>query len=559
MNSAKLHDLPATRPHGGCRDADQETFVVASAVATRSRRGRASGRAAITGLIALVASLQLSTEVTGQFVVLAPAHFRHYVETFNSMEDEPVANHIPNKQSWDWIRANVPFFACPAKRMEEIYYYRWWTYRKHIKKTPQGFVLTEFITPVRHAGPYNTISCALGHHLAEGRWLADPQVLDEYATFWFRSGERHQPAPHFHKYSSWAASALYQRYLVTGDASLLIDLLPDLVRDYRVWETERLNADGLFWQYDVRDGMEESISGGRRVQNVRPTINSYMVANARAIGKIAEIAKQRKISAEFVEKAQRLHQRMLGSLWDTKAEFFKVRLESGELSDAREAIGFVPWKFGLHRAEHAVAWKQLTDPQGFWAPCGITTAEQRHPEFRSHGSGTCEWDGAVWPFATSQTLDGLANFLRGPTQTIVTKNDYLDQLLRYANCHQQHGQAYLGEYLDEVTGEWLIQGKKAQRSRYYNHSTFNDLIISGLVGIVPSPGNQLTIHPLLPDNTWEWFCLDGVRYHGHHLSILWDHDGTKYDRGSGLSVWVDGKKVAAGNDLEPLTVPLPIK
>src|SRR5688572_18039132 len=58
------------------------------------------------------------------------------------------------------------------------------------------------------------------------------------------------------------------------------------------------------------------------------------------------------------------------------------------------------------------AWLQFSDPHGFSAPFGLTTAERRHPEFRSHGIGTCEWDGAVWPFATSQTLAALANALR---------------------------------------------------------------------------------------------------------------------------------------------------
>lgn len=33
--------------------------------------------------------------------------------------------------------------------------------------------------------------------------------------------------------------------------------------------------------------MEESISGGRKVRNVRPTINSYMYGNAKAIAAIA--------------------------------------------------------------------------------------------------------------------------------------------------------------------------------------------------------------------------------------------------------------------------------
>ncbi len=181
-----------------------------------------------------------------------------------------------------------------------------------------------------------------------------------------------------------------------------------------------------------------------------------------------------------------------------QADFYKVRKANGELSDAREAIGFIPWMYSLAAPQHAVAWRQLRDPAGFWAPRGLTTAERRHPQFRTHGVGTCEWDGAVWPFATSQTLTGLANVLRGPQQEFVTREDYFETLLTFADSHQRDGAAYLGEYHDEQTGEWLIPEPKAQRSRYYNHSTFNDLVITGLVGLVPQSDEKVVIDPLLP-------------------------------------------------------------
>ena len=160
------------------------------------------------------------------------------------------------------------------------------------------------------------------------------------------------------------------------------------------------------------------------------------------------------------------------NLWDDDAKFFKVKSADGKFSDAREQIGFIPWMFNLADDDHAEAWLQLKDREGFWAPWGITTAERRHPAFRTHGTGTCEWDGAVWPFATSQTLTGLANLLRSQEQEFVTKRDYFEQLLTYARSHQKDGVAYIGEYLDETTGEWLITGEKEKRSRFYNHSTF---------------------------------------------------------------------------------------
>ena len=38
---------------------------------------------------------------------------------------------------------------------------------------------------------------------------------------------------------------------------------------------------------------------------------------------------------------------MIDALWDPDADFFKVRFEEGGLSDAREAIGIIPWMFDL--------------------------------------------------------------------------------------------------------------------------------------------------------------------------------------------------------------------
>ncbi len=505
----------------------------------------------------LVAASWLTAAVRAGPVILQSANFKHYVDDFNSDDPEADVNLIPNAAAWDWIAANAPLFNCPDKQLEETYYFRWWTYRKHICQTPAGLVLTEFITPVGHAGQYNTISCAFGHHLAEGRWLRDRRPLDEYTTFWFRSGPEGEPAKHFHQFSSWAAAAIYDRYLVTGDRDFTVSLLDDLVADYRTWESEHQRPDGLFWQYDVRDGMEESISGSRTTKNVRPTINSYMAANARAITKIAEVAGRDDIAREFSAKSEAIRAKMLAELWDEQAKFFKVRFERGGLSDAREAIGFLPWTFGLAGPEYVEAWKQLGDPAGFDAPYGLTTAERRHPKFRTRGTGTCEWDGAVWPFATSQTLEGLANVLRGPTQSFVSRRDFFNELLKYSRSQQMDGKPYIGEYLDETTGQWLITGPKAERSRFYNHSTFCDLVISGLVGLVPRADNTVEVDPLLPDDAWDWFCLDDVPYHGHTLTILWDRTGTHYGRGAGLAIFVDGDEVARTSALSKLTAQLP--
>ncbi|HEY9509402.1 MAG TPA: glycosyl hydrolase family 65 protein [Verrucomicrobiae bacterium] len=490
--------------------------------------------------------------------VLQPAAFAHHIERFNSMEDENVTNLISNAESWNWLQQNIPLFECPDSNVEEIYYFRWWSFRKHLVKTPNGFVFTEFLTLVNHAGAYNTISCAASFHIAEGRWLRDPEFVNDYIAFWLR-GNHGKPQPHFHKFSSWFADAVYQRFLVDADRKFAVRYLNDLVRDYETWEAERQLSNGLFWQFDVRDGMEESISGSRRQKNIRPTINSYMFANARAISEIARLAGKDNLARAFEAKAARLQQLIQEKLWNPDANFFEVRREDGSFANVREELGFIPWMFELPSLnwceDTTIAWKQLADPEGFAAPFGITTAERRHPQFRSHGVGTCEWDGAVWPFATSQTLNALANVLRDYNQTILSRRDYFDAFLTYVRSQHQAGKPFIGEYLDEVTGDW-INGKNG-RSRYYNHSTFADLLITGVVGLRPRADDVVEVWPLLPEGVWDWFCLDGVKYHGCTLTILWDKTGTHYKRGQGLSVLCDGKVIAQNEFLQRLTGKLP--
>ncbi len=493
-------------------------------------------------------------EPRGSAFILDEGSFKHHVDFFNGMEPETIVNHVSNARSWQWMKENIPFFECPDRDFERIYYFRWWTFRKHLKKTPEGFVFTEFLDEVGHAGKYNTISCALGHHICEGTWLRDTRYIDDYARFWY-VGHEGGLQPHFHKYSNWGTWVLYRRYLVNGDRAFVVGLLDAFIRDYEAWTAEHGLENGLFWQYDVRDGMEESISGSRRDKNARPPLNSYMYANAVAISKVAEMAGRPAVAKEYAAKAARLRSLVHELLWDKQAEFFKVRYPSGALADVREEIGLIPWYFHLPGPGYERAWRQLLDPQGFKAPMGITTAERRHPAFRSHGVGTCEWDGAVWPYATSQTLVGLANVIRDYEQTYVGKADYFEMLRMYASSHRHRGKPYIGEYLDETDGTWLTLD--SDRSRYYNHSTFCDLVIGGFVGLVPREDNTVLVDPLLPAEAWDWFCLDNVLYHGRVLTILWDRSGDKYGKDRGLRIFADGAEIASSNELTRVTGKLP--
>ena len=220
------------------------------------------------------------------------------------------------------------------------------------------------------------------------------------------------------------------------------------------------------------------------------------------------------------------------------------------LARVKEAIGFIPWYFNMPDSSYSIAWQNVVNPNTFLAPFGITTADRSHPQFRTHGCCKCEWDGAVWPFATAQTLTAMANLLDNYNQSVVSKSNYFNLFNTYVESQYYRGRPYIGEYLDEKTGYWL-KGDE-ERSRYYNHSTFNDLIITGLVGLRPRTDNTIEVQPLVPAGKWNWFCLDNVKYHNVFVTIIWDIDGKKYNKGKGLSVWVNGKKIAQSEKLEKI-------
>ena len=477
-----------------------------------------------------------------------------FVNRFNTMESETIPTTIPNAQAAQWMRQNVPLFDCPQPDFKELYYFRWWTLRKHIKRTPVGYGMTEFLVQRSYADRYNLIACAIGHHVMETRWLRDTTYLHQILRTWYY-GNDGQPMQKMNKFSSWNPSAVVEAWKVLGDTAFVVGLKPRLEEEYARWKSTNRLPSGLYWQGDVQDGMEESISGGRKKQYARPTINSYMCGNAYALAALNRLTGDADKARRYTAEGDSLRQLIHDKLWNRDHRFFET-LRGDTSAQVREAIGFIPWYFHLPPLadrSYDEAWRQITDPEGFAAPYGLTTAERRHPEFRSHGVGRCEWDGAIWPFATSQTLTALANYLNDyPAPHVVQDTVFFSQMERYVESQHHRGRPYIGEYLDEKNGAWLMGDR--ERSRFYNHSTFNDLIISGLVGLRPQADGSIVVNPLVPKDQWDYFCLDGVTCRGRAFTIVWDRDGQRYHQGSGLMVFVDGRLVAKRKELGKLTV-----
>jgi hypothetical protein len=492
--------------------------------------------------------------------VLKWAEFSPYITDFNKNDDEIYVQYYPNYKADEFLKENIPYFNCPDQELEKTYYFRWWTFRKHIKMTPAGFVITEFLPDVSWAGKYNSISCPAGHHFYEGRWLHDQVYLESYANFWFKGGVEPR------RYSFWAANSIFAFACVQQNKNLVTNLLPFFDQNYSEWEKTHLCADGMFQQTDDRDGMEVSIGGSGK----RATINSYMLGDAEAIASIAGMAGNTTLKKTYEDKSAALKSLLQNKLWNINAGFFEtLPIHSDTLVGVRELHGYTPWYFNIPEEKYSSAWTYLLTTAGFKAPFGPTTAEQTNAGFKVVYEGhECQWNGPSWPFATSVTLKAMANLLHNYSQTIVSKSDYIQQLNTFSNSHRRINEngkqvCWIDENLNPFTGDWIsrtmLKSKNAlpkERGKDYNHSSFCDLIISDLIGVQPSMSNRLTIDPLVPSEYWDWFCLDHVKYHDKILTIVWDRDGSKYHKGKGFSVFVDGELKHNSEAIERIEIQL---
>jgi hypothetical protein len=469
-----------------------------------------------------------------------------------------------------WFERNIPFFECSDPQIQKIYYYRWGVYKAHIRDVGErGTIITEFLDDVGwQKWPFASLNDATPFHIKEGRWLRDSRPVDEHIDYLYEGGgnDRH--------FAEGIAEATYANFLARGDLKFAAKHLPAMRHIYNLWDDHFDFSKGLYWIEPLLDATEYTISsidasggkdGFRGGDAFRPSINAYQFGNARAISRLSALTGDKATAEAFSQRANELKSRVQDALWSEKFAHFIDRYQVNnqyvkywEPIRGRELVGYVPWAYELpdDTPRYAEAWHHLLDSTEFAGPYGLRTVGPSYQyymrQYRYEGTRPeCQWNGPSWPFQTTQVLTGLANLLNDYHQTAIGKADYLRLLRQYADQHVLNGKPNLQEDYNPDTGQPIVG---LDRSHHYNHSGFVDLIVTGLAGIRPREDGTLVVNPLVPDaKAMPYLCLENVPYHGHHVTVLWDADGTRYHHGAGLSVYVDGKRRVGPSPLGRLT------
>ena len=231
--------------------------------------------------------------------------------------------------------------------IQTAYYYRWRLFREHVESTTvQGLALIDEFLP--EPGGRGPISCAAGHHFADGMWLRDASVLDDVSEYWFeRAGDR------LYQYTHWIGSAALRRQVLRGDVESGALLLNRLVVAWRggtvgkasytgyakkcllhvysidayilhmqflteIVRGRYLDSDGsCWWQVDDSDGMEFGISGN----GCRPTINAVLYGEAQAIVELAAWLGNQSVVEEF-EQHREFSRAATLALWNPEIASF---------------------------------------------------------------------------------------------------------------------------------------------------------------------------------------------------------------------------------------------
>ncbi|XWW98949.1 hypothetical protein V2A60_006953 [Cordyceps javanica] len=286
-----------------------------------------------------------------QQVFAAVTSFLNHTHLLSSLEDPA------------WFERNIPIVEIPCTHIQDLYYYRWQTYKEHLAYTgaQHGYLATEFLHPAGYGAPFGGIVAAAGHHINEGRWLRDVRYGQDLVNYWL-AGPGQLPKPtddgvnkdtydSAHEYSFWAASSVWKQYLITGDRNFVTGQLDNLVRQYRGWDNHFDSDLRLYWQVPVWDATEftaasyqspsgDAYHGGA---GFRPTINAYQYGDARAIAAIAALNGTTDLQKEYEQRATSLQLAVQSHLWNRDKKFFmhRDRDYQQKLLQDREIMGFL--------------------------------------------------------------------------------------------------------------------------------------------------------------------------------------------------------------------------
>jgi hypothetical protein len=204
---------------------------------------------------------------------------------------------------------------------------------------------------------------------------------------------------------------------------------------------------------------------------------------------------------------------------------------------------------------YTAALAALVDPNEFWARYPPVITSQRH-----YRTWNWEMDGLtrnIAPHPISMGGRTVLQVLKHYHQSAVTPDHFMELMSRfndlvYPGVHPSD--ALWRPNVHEYYSKWepYSQSPRPKPSDISHdfHSMYISLVVEGVVGLTPRSDERIELQPMAL--RWPYFLLDGLRYRGHDLTIVWDRpDGQVRYPGypEGFSLYIDGALAFTRPDL----------
>lgn len=474
-----------------------------------------------------------------------------------------IHTHAGRAQAENWLAEQIPLFDCPDAMWKRTWYYRWFLtlVNYQAENGIPGFYEGKRGGYTRH------ITYSAPHIMYEVRWLKDGKYA--YGQAEILAKRREPNGRRFGGYTHWIADALWQSYLVHPDVDKLADLLPAWAEDCAFAFPGRLNPNRSLRDYLLNPpnhwvtGMEwqpawfyfDDYDTKKETNLYRPDYTAYYYANARAVASMCRETGNDDFARAFDRLADRTKAAVISRMWDPVSEYFySIKTGTDDKAWVKEVVGIYPFAFNLPNKQQLGAFRSLLDTEEFWGAYPVRTCTKKCPMY-THEVHLCNWNGPVWPHAESLVAMAMANAVRNYGSKDVTPDKVYELLDGFTRMHYEDKGTWkkpnIHEEGDADTGE--MQGCPD-----YFHSTYNDLIITIVGGLVPRNDETVELYPAAKV-PWDHFRLDRVPYKGRMLSIVWDdrEDGKRYAGvPKGYSLYVDGRLAANSAKLERMAAGL---
>lgn len=523
-----------------------------------------------------------------------------YMDHTGKMSPDSLRSYTDNEQdiqsSYDkyfvqWFTDNVPQFICSSKDTEKLYYYRWYlVYRNLIYPETDCFQQACFYEGKDIISV--PCSCSIPMQMDESRWLRDKRFSQGHAANLLESQIRRgiEKGRFRDTYISYFPSAVWNMYLVQKDP-VIIDEYIDRIADFVEWESGELfvhEGDVLpvvsgtwrtameyqpsFFEFtEPRWDHTKSAPFGKERETALKRVDEavFLYLNLEAVYKMLTLKNRHHEAEKYKFKLSQLKDKILSGMWDEESRFFydlEPKSETKALL-SRSIVGFFPGMTDILQDDHMAMYDYLSDPEEFYAEYPIPTVSAKCPAYAPdnvwrigpHASAdnpyryACCWNGPSWHFSNSFVLESLGNSIH----TFVKARKYQklfrdiwDKWTQSQIMDRENNIINTCENMNPETGVW-------NKEVYdYFHSYYNNILISGIIGLIPEESEILRISPL--DMGWEFFLMENIPYHGKLITVSWRKRGCQKNNSidEGMTVKVNGKLAARADDLKDIVIDL---